>query len=215
MNKFNEVLDSLNSERPAVTTAEWITKLLEKEIERRSDIGYGSGRHLKDYLERALKLVSKKFNIPENSFKIEDHYQMRDDGYGDTSIEGTIKLNGYEIVIYSSHGDGYGFGGKVNEDYIRAVLSRFLKPASESFQLNVLPKKCFSKMKTFFEWLENTDSDFHSKIKEAEEKSKKTQRVHSVVLVDGEYLIVPTASIETDPEYQGKVVYTVGWSKKK
>lgn len=79
-------------------------------------------------------------------------------------------------------------------------------------------------MKTFFEWLEHADEEldswlneknkgFHLKVKEAEENSEKTGLSHSVVLLDGEYIVVPTASIEVEPNYQGKVVYTASVRK--
>lgn len=134
-------MNELNS---AVSVAEWISSQLNDLIDKRQD--YGTAYHLEELLEELLETVSKKFKIPENSFKIENDDDIQTNQYGEQTIRGKIKLNGVGIINYSSYGDGWGFGADVKEDMIKFVLEKFLKPTLEARINNMIPFKT---------WLEN------------------------------------------------------------
>ena len=134
--KLKEVLDDL---KDAQTAASWLKTQLDTYIDNNLD-GYGAGYKVEEQLEKLLKLVTKKFNIPENSFKIEDKYNTSYNEYDEGTTKGEIKLNGQIILTYSSHSDGYGFGvNNFYENVLKAELEKLIKPTAESFdQLNEL-----------------------------------------------------------------------------
>jgi len=128
--KLLEVLDDL---KDAQTTATWLKSQLDTYIDNNLD-GYGSGYRVQEQLEKLLKLVTKKFNIPENSFKIEDKYDTTYNDYDEGTTEGEIKLNGQPILTYSSHSDGYGFNADIDENTLKAELGKLIKPVAESIE---------------------------------------------------------------------------------
>jgi hypothetical protein len=119
---LNEVLDDL---KDAQSSAEWLTTQLDTYIDNNLD-GYGSGYKVEEQLEKLLKLISKKFNIPENSFKIDDKYNTNYNEYDEGTVEGEIKLNGQSILTYSSHADGYGFSANINKDTLKTELEKLI-----------------------------------------------------------------------------------------
>jgi hypothetical protein len=128
--KLFEVLDDL---KDAQSTAKWIKTQLDTYIYNQLD-AYGSGYLVKQQLEKLLKLVSKKFNIPENSFKIDDKEDTSYNDYDEGTTEGEVKLNGQTVVTYSSGDDGYGFDGDVNENVLKTELGKLIQPTTESIE---------------------------------------------------------------------------------
>lgn len=127
---LKEVLDNLKDGK---STADWLKKELDTYIENNLD-GYGSGYRVEEQLEKLLKLVTKKFNIPENSFKIEDKYNTSYNEYDEGTTKGEIKLNGQIILTYSSHSDGYGFSAEIDENALKVELEKLIQPVSESIE---------------------------------------------------------------------------------
>lgn len=127
---LNEVLDDL---KDAQTAAEFIYTQLDTYIDNNLD-GYGSGYKVEEQLEKLLKLVSKKFNIPENSFKIDDKYSTDYNEYDEGTTKGEIKLNNQSILTYSSHADGYGFQADIDKNALKTQLEKLIKPTSESIK---------------------------------------------------------------------------------
>jgi len=125
---LNEVLDDL---KDAQTAAEFIYTQLDTYIDNNLD-GYGSGYHVESKLEKLLKLVSKKFNIPENLFKIDDKSSTEYNDYDEGTTNGEIKLNNQSIITYSSHDDGYGFRGDIDKNALKTELEKLIKPINES-----------------------------------------------------------------------------------
>jgi hypothetical protein len=125
---LHEVMDNITD---ANTAAEWIYGQLEEYIDNSLD-GYGMGYHVEDKLEKLLGVISKKFNIPAGSFKIEDKYDTSYNEYDEGTIDGTVSLNGVQVVDYSAHSDGYGFRGEIDKNALKAELAKFIKPISES-----------------------------------------------------------------------------------
>jgi len=126
---LDEVLDNL---KDAQTTVTWIKTQLDEYIDGISD--YGAGYKVEEKLEKILKLVATKFKISEDSFKIEDKSNTSYNSYDEGTVNGEIKLNGQSIVKYSSHDDGYGFSGEVNENALKAELEKLIKPITESIE---------------------------------------------------------------------------------
>jgi hypothetical protein len=127
--KLFEVLDDL---KDAQTTATWIKTQLDDYIDEISD--YGAGYKVEEKLQKILKLVATKFNIPEDSFKVDDKSNTSYNEYDESTVNGEIKLNGQTIVTYSSHGDGYGFHGDVNINTLKTELEKLIKPTAESIE---------------------------------------------------------------------------------
>ena len=127
--KLNEVLDDL---KDAQTTTTWIKNQLDEYIDGLSD--YGAGYKVEEKLQKILKLVATKFNIPEDSFEVEDKSNTSRNEYEESTVNGEIKLNGQTVVTYSSHGDGYGFRGDVNENALKAELGKLIQPVAESIE---------------------------------------------------------------------------------
>jgi hypothetical protein len=127
--KLLEVLDDL---KDALTTSAWVKTQLDDYIDGISD--YGAGYKVEEKLQKILKVVASKFNIPEDSFEVEDKYNTSYNDYDESTINGEIKLNGQTVVTYSSHGDGYGFRGDVNENALKAELGKLIKPVAESIE---------------------------------------------------------------------------------
>ena len=127
---LNEVLDDL---KDAQTAAEFIYTQLDTYIDNNLD-SYGSGYKVEEQLEKLLKLVSKKFNIPENSFKIDDKYSTDYNEYDEGTTKGEIKLNNQSILTYSSHADGYGFQAEIDKNALKTELEKLIKPTSESIK---------------------------------------------------------------------------------
>lgn len=126
---LDEVLDNL---KDAQTTVTWIKTQLDEYIDGISD--YGAGYKVEEKLEKILKLVATKFKISEDSFKIEDKSNTSYNSYDEGTVNGEIKLNGQSIVKYSSHDDGYGFSGEVDENALKAELEKLIKPITESIE---------------------------------------------------------------------------------
>ena len=138
---LNEVLDDL---KDAQTAAEFIYTQLDTYIDNNLD-GYGSGYMVEGQLEKLLKLVSKKFNIPENSFKIDDKYSTDYNEYDEGTTKGEIKLNNQSILTYSSHADGYGFGGDIDKNALKTELEKLIKPINESIYIKKLINEALKK----------------------------------------------------------------------
>ena len=96
-------------------------------------------------LEKLLKLVSKKFNIPENSFKIDDKYSTDYNEYDEGTTNGEIKLNNQSIITYSSHDDGYGFSGDIDKNALKTELEKLIKPINESIYIKKLINEALKK----------------------------------------------------------------------
>ncbi len=122
---LREVLDDIKDTQSA---AAFIKNQLDAYAEQLSD--YGSGYQMQDKLEKLLKVVGKKVNIPETSFKIKDNYNTSYNEYDEGTTEGSITLNGHPILTYRSHSDGYGFNAEVDEKAIQAKLAELIKPAA-------------------------------------------------------------------------------------
>jgi hypothetical protein len=122
---LREVLDDIND---AQTAAALIKNQLDAYAEGRHD--YGSGYQMEEKLEKLLKVVGKKLNIPETSFKIKDNYNTSYNEYDEGTTEGSITLNGHTVLTYSSHSDGYGFNAEVDERAIQAELAKLIKPTA-------------------------------------------------------------------------------------
>ena len=138
---LNEVLDDL---KDAQTAAEFIYTQLDTYIDNNLD-GYGSGYMVEGQLEKLLKLVSKKFNIPENSFKIDDKYSTDYNEYDEGTTNGEIKLNNQSIITYSSHDDGYGFSGDIDKNALKTELEKLIKPINESIYIKKLINEALKK----------------------------------------------------------------------
>lgn len=127
--KLFEVLDDLTDAQSAST---FIKDQLSTYIDNNlSD--YGAGYQLEEKLDKLLNLVSKKFNIPGNSFKVEDKYSTSYNEYDEATVKGEIKINGQVVIDYSSHGDGYGFSADIDENALKAQLEKLMKPTNEVF----------------------------------------------------------------------------------
>jgi hypothetical protein len=127
--KLLEVLDDL---KDAQSTAKWVKNQLDEYIDGLSD--YGAGYKVEEKLQKILKVVATKFKIEEDSFEVEDKSNTSHNEYGEGTVNGEIKLNGQTVVTYSSHGDGYGFRGDVNENALKAELEKLIQPVSESIE---------------------------------------------------------------------------------
>jgi hypothetical protein len=125
---LHEVMDDITD---ANTATEWISGQLEEYMENSLD-GYGMGYHVEERLDKLLGIISKKFNIPADSFKVEYNYDTSYNEYNEGTIDGTVSLNGIKVVDYSSHNDGYGFRGEIDKNALKAELAKFIKPISES-----------------------------------------------------------------------------------
>jgi len=141
--KLKEVLDDL---KDAQTAASWLKTQLDTYIDNNLD-GYGAGYKVEEQLEKLLKLVTKKFNIPENSFKIEDKYNTSYNEYDEGTTKGEIKLNGQIILTYSSNSDGYGFSADIDENALKTQLEKLI-PTNEVFnQLDEIVDRALLKMR--------------------------------------------------------------------
>lgn len=130
--KRKKLLEVLEDLKDAPTTAAWIKTQLDEYIDGISD--YGAGYKVEEKLQKILKIVATKFNIPEDSFEVEDKSNTSHNEYNESTINGEIKLNGQTVVTYSSHGDGYGFRGDVNENALKAELGKLIQPTTESIE---------------------------------------------------------------------------------
>lgn len=122
-NRLKEVLDQLTDSK---TSSDWIKSQLDTYIDNNlSD--YGAGYYVQEKLEKLLKLICKKFNISEKSFKVDNDSNISSNEYDETFVKGEITLNDNKIIEYSSHGDGYGFTAKVDNEAIKNELDKFIK----------------------------------------------------------------------------------------
>ena len=122
---LREVLDDVKDTQSA---AAFIKNQLDAYTEQLHD--YGSGYQMEDKLKKLLKVVGKKINIPETSFKVKDNYNTSYNEYDEGTTEGSITLNGHPILTYRSHSDGYGFNAEVDERAIQAKLAELTKPTA-------------------------------------------------------------------------------------
>ena len=125
---LHEVMDNITD---ANTATEWISGQLEEYMDNSLE-GYGMGYHVEDRLTKLLDIISKKFNIPAGSFKVEDNYDISHNEYEEGTIDGTVSLNGIKVVDYSSGDDGYGFRGEIDKNALKTELTKFIKPISEN-----------------------------------------------------------------------------------
>jgi hypothetical protein len=125
---LHEVMDDITD---ANTATEWISGQLEEYMENSLE-DYGMGYHVEERLDKLLGIISKKFNIPADSFKVEYNYDTSYNEYDEGTIDGTVSLNGIKVVDYSSHNDGYGFRGEIDKNALKAELAKFIQPISES-----------------------------------------------------------------------------------
>jgi len=143
--ELKEVLDDL---KDAQSASSWLKTQLDTYIENNLSDGYGSGYKVEEQLEKLLKLITKKFNIPESSFKVEDKYNTSYNEYDEGTTKGEIKLNGQPVLTYSSHSDGYGFNADIDENALKAELEKLIKPTSESFDnLDEIVDRVLTKMR--------------------------------------------------------------------
>lgn len=143
--ELKEVLDDL---KDAQSASSWLKTQLDTYIENNLSDGYGSGYKVEEQLEKLLKLITKKFNIPESSFKVEDKYNTSYNEYDEGTTKGEIKLNSQPILTYSSHSDGYGFNADIDENALKAELEKLIKPTSESFDnLDEIVDRVLTKMR--------------------------------------------------------------------
>jgi 5'(3')-deoxyribonucleotidase len=164
---LNEVLDDL---KDAQTAAEFIYTQLDTYIDNNLD-GYGSGYHVESKLEKLLKLVSKKFNIPENLFKIDDKSSTEYNDYDEGTTNGEIKLNNQSIITYSSHDDGYGFRGDIDKNALKTELEKLIKPINESIYTKKLVNEVLRRYRRMLNE-ELTISNDNYELPDFEEKKK-------------------------------------------
>jgi hypothetical protein len=141
--ELKEVLDNL---KDAQSTSTWLKDQLDTYIENNLE-DYGAGHHVEEKLKNLLKLVSKKFNILENSFKIEDEYNISYNEYDESTVEGKIKLNGQTVLTYSSQGDGYGFSADIDENALKAELEKLMTTNELFNNLDEIIDKVLVKMR--------------------------------------------------------------------
>lgn len=118
-----EVMDQLTN---ANNVAEWVFSQLNTYMDNNLE-NYGMGYHVEDKLNKLLGVISKKFNIPAGSFKVEDKYSISHNQYDESAIQGNIFLNGKSVVSYSTQSDGYGFSGEIDKNALNVELQKFIK----------------------------------------------------------------------------------------
>lgn len=104
------------------TTKEDLTEKLEEIIEGMEDYGNGQG-----FVDKCCNLLGEDdYDEFENRFDVD--YFTTSNEYDETKINGTVKLDDKLILTYESHGDGYGFGGDLeNIDYLLGEMKKIKK----------------------------------------------------------------------------------------
>ena len=125
-----EVMDDLKDDKSIIS---WLEKNLEEYIDGLSD--YGSGYYIIDKLSKLLVIVGlklgrdKKFltDYIDDSKFLEDDSKTTYNEYDEGSVEGSISMNGTEIITYKCHSDGYGFGATIDPENFEKEIIDFIK----------------------------------------------------------------------------------------
>ena len=131
MSRINEeVMDDLKDDKSIIS---WLEKNLEEYIDGLHD--YGSGYNIIDKLSKLLVIVGlklgrdKKFltDYIDDSKFLEDDSKTSYNEYDEGSVEGSISMNGTEIITYKCHSDGYGFGATIDPNRFEKEIIDFIK----------------------------------------------------------------------------------------
>jgi len=131
MGRINEeVMDDLKDDKSIIS---WLEKNLEEYIDGLHD--YGSGYNIIDKLSKLLVIVGLKLGRDKKFLTdyIDDSKFLEDDSktiyneYDEGSVEGSVSMNGTEIITYKCHSDGYGFGATIDSNRFEKEIIDFIK----------------------------------------------------------------------------------------